>query len=158
MDKKEILKERFRIALTSTIKVISEKNKIEVDFKKKNLDSKNLLFLELNNLKSVDDYTKVRAEADSRALKLKYSNQKIFQKNLPKGSMAKTLYNIAEQIRYEVIGSDNLKGIKKNILKNYELKQKYKRKDQLKTKEDVKISEAFELYLQKHFLEVNLTN
>ena len=158
MDKKEILKERFRIALTSTIKVISEKNKIEVDFKKKNLDSKNLLFLELNNLKSVDDYTKVRAEADSRALKLKYSNQKIFQKNLPKGSMAKTLYNIAEQIRYEVIGSDNLKGIKKNILKNYELKQKYKRKDKLKTKEDVKISEAFELYLQKHFLEVNLTN
>ena len=98
MDKKEILKERFRIALTSTIKVISEKNKIEVDFKKKNLDYKNLLFLDLNNLKSVDDYTKVRAEADSRALKLKYSNQKIFQKNLPKGSMAKTLYNIAEQI------------------------------------------------------------
>ena len=131
MNKEEILKEKFKIALTSTIKVISEKDKIEVNFENKNLSSKNLRFFDLDNLKSIDDYTKVRAETDSEALKLRYSNKKIYEKNLPKNYIAKSLYNLTEKIRYEKIGSNNLKGIKQNLLKNYEFRQKYKRKDQL---------------------------
>jgi len=157
MNKEEALKEKFKIALTSTIKVISEKDKVEVNFENKNLSSKNLLFFDLDNLKSIDDYTKIRAETDSEALKLRYSNKKIYQKNLPKTSTAKSLYNLTEKIRYEKIGSDNLKGIKQNLLKNYEFRQKYKRKDQLNTKEDVSAKEAFELYLLKHFHNVKLT-
>jgi len=157
MNKEEALKEKFKIALISTIKVISEKDKVEVSFENKNLSSKNLRFFDLDNLKSIDDYTKIRAETDSEALKLRYSNRKIYQKNLPKTSIAKSLYNLTEKIRYEKIGSDNLKGIKQNLLKNYELKQKYKRKDQLNTKEDVSAKEAFELYLLKYFHNVKLT-
>ena len=157
MNKEEALKEKFKIALTSTIKVISEKDKVEVNFENNNLSSKNLHFFDLDNLKSIDDYTKIRAETDSEALKLRYSNKKIYQKNLPKTSTAKSLYNLTEKIRYEKIGSDNLKGIKHNLLKNYEFRQKYKRKDQLNTKEDVSAKEAFELYLLKHFHNVKLT-
>ena len=41
MNKEEALKEKFKIALTSTIKVISEKSKIEINFGNKNLSSKN---------------------------------------------------------------------------------------------------------------------
>ena len=143
MNKEEALKAKFKIALTSTIKVISEKDKVEVNFENKNLSSKNLCFFDLDNLRSIDDYTKIRAETDSEALKLKYSNKKISQKNLPKTSSAKTLYNLTEKIRYEKIGSDSLKGIKQNLLKNYEFRQKYKRKDHLKTKDDVSAKEAF---------------
>jgi len=157
MNKEEALKEKFKIALTSTIKVISEKDKVEVNFENKNLSSKDLHFFDLDNLKNIDDYTKIRAETDSEALKLRYSNKKIYQKNLPKTSTAKSLYNLTEKIRYEKIGSDNLKGIKQNLLKNYEFRQKYKRKDQLNTKEDVSAKEAFELYLLKHFHNVKLT-
>jgi cobaltochelatase CobT len=157
MNKEEALKEKFKIALTSTVKVISEKDKVEVNFENKNLGSKNFHFFNLDNLKSLDDYTKIRAETDSEALKLKYSNKKIYQKNLPKTSTAKSLYNLTEKIRYEKIGSYNLKGIKQNLLKNYELRQKYKRKDQLNAKEDVSAKEAFELYLLKHFHNVELT-
>ena len=157
MNKEEALKEKFKVALTSTIKVISEKDKLEVNFEKKNLDSKNLNFFNLDNLKSIDDYTKIRAETDSEALKLKYSNKEIYQKNLPKNSIAKSLYNLAEKVRYEKIGSDDLRGIRQNISKNYELKQKYNRKDQLNTKEDVNAKKAFELYLLKHFHNVKLT-
>ena len=149
MNKEEAIKEKFKIALTSTVKVISEKEKVEVNFGKNNLSSKNLRFFDLDNLKDIDDYTKIRAETDSEALKIRYSDNAIYQKNLPKNSNAKSLYHLAEQIRYEKIGSNNLKGIKHNILKNYELRQKYKRKDQLKTKEDVGVAEAFALYLQK---------
>ena len=127
MNKEEALKEKFKIALTSTIKVISEKDKVEVNFEKK-LDSKNLLFFDLDNLKSIEDYTKIRAEADSEALKLRYSNKKIYQKNLPKTSTAKSLYNLTEKIRYEKIGSDNLKGIKQNLLKITRLDKNTKEK------------------------------
>jgi cobaltochelatase CobT len=157
MNKEEALKEKFKIALTSTIKVISEKDKVEVNFENKSLNSKNLHFFDLDNLKSIDDYTKVRAETDSEALKLRYSNKKIYQKNLPKTSTAKSLYHLTEKIRYEIIGSNNLKGIKQNLLKNYEIRQKYKRKDQLNTKEDISAKEAFELYLLKHFHNIKLT-
>ena len=157
MNKEEALKEKFKIALTSTIKVISEKDKVEVNFENKSLNSKNLHFFDLDNLKSIDDYTKVRAETDSEALKLRYSNKKIYQKNLPKTFTAKSLYHLTEKIRYEIIGSNNLKGIKQNLLKNYEIRQKYKRKDQLNTKEDISAKEAFELYLLKHFHNVKLT-
>ena len=41
MNKEEALKEKFKIALTSTIKVISEKDKVEVNFENNNLNEKN---------------------------------------------------------------------------------------------------------------------
>ena len=113
MNKEEVLKEKFKIALTSTIKVIQEKDKVEVSFENKNLSSKNFQVFDLDNLKSLDDYTKIRAETDSEALKLRYSNRKTYQRNLPKTSAAKSLYNLTEKIRYEKIGSIILKVLNK---------------------------------------------
>ena len=156
MDKEELRKEKFKIALSSTIKVISGKEKLEFSFENNDVNLKNLNFFELNNLKNIDDFTKARASADSEALKIKYSNKKIYENNLPRNSTGKLLYNLSEKIRYEKIGSDSLDGVKKNLLSSYELKQKYKRKDQLKSKDDVNIIEAFELYLLKNFLKLKL--
>ena len=156
MDKEEARKEKFKLAITSTVKAISGKEKIEINFGDRNSNLKNSIFFQLDNLKNLEDFTKIRAETDSRALKIKYSNKKIYEKNLPTNSTSKFLYNLSEKIRYEQIGSNNLKGIKKNLLNNYELKQKFTKKNQLKSKEDVKVGEAFELYLLKNFLNVKL--
>ena len=156
MDKGEARKEKFKLAITSTVKVISGKEKIEINFGDRNSNLKNSIFFQLDNLKNLEDFTKIRAETDSRALKIRYSNKKIYEKNLPTNSTSKFLYNLSEKIRYEQIGSNNLKGIKKNLLNNYELKQKFTKKNQLKSKEDVKVGEAFELYLLKNFLNVKL--
>ena len=156
MNKEEARKEKFKLAITSTIKVISSKEKIEINFGDRNSNLKNSIFFQLDNLKNLEDFTKIRAETDSRALKIRYSNKKIYEKNLPTNSTSKFLYNLSEKIRYEQIGSNNLKGIKKNLLNNYELKQKFTKKNQLKSKEDVKVGEAFELYLLKNFLNVKL--
>ena len=49
-----------------------------------------------------------------------------------------------------------LKGISKNLRENYINKISLKRKDQLKSKEDVNISEAFELYMLKNFFNIHL--
>ena len=156
MDKEEARKEKFKLAITSTVKVISGKEKIEINFGDRNSNLKNSIFFQLDNLKNLEDFTKIRAKTDSRALKIRYSNKKIYEKNLPTNSTSKFLYNLSEKIRYEQIGSNNLKGIKKNLLNNYELKQKFTKKNHLKSKEDVKVGEAFELYLLKNFLNVKL--
>ncbi len=155
MNKEDNFKEKFKQALISTIKVISDEYRVETELKK-NLSSKNYNFFELDNLSNKQDYIKLRAETDSEALKRKFSNKKIYKKNLPKNSSCRLLYDITEKIRYELLGTKMLKGISKNLKENYNHKIIIKRKDQLKTKEDVDISEAFELYMLKNFFDIKL--
>jgi len=155
MKKEDNLKEQFKQALISTVKVISDEYKPEINLKK-NLSSKNYDFFELDNIKNKQDYIKLRAETDSEALKRKFSNKRIYQKNIPKKNSCKSLYYISEKIRYEMLGTKMLKGISKNLKVNYNYLLSIKRKDQLKTREDVTISEAFELYMLKNFFKIKL--
>jgi len=157
-NKENNFKEKFRQALTSTAKVISDDYKIKIKNNNKNLSSKNIDFFEINNLSNKTDFIKLRAETDSVALKKKFSNKEIYKKNLPSNISCRPLYNIAEKIRYEVLGGKMLKGIEKNLCDNYYHKIKLKRKDQLKSKEDVTVSEAFELYMLKNFHKIKLNS
>ncbi len=158
MSSKEInLKEKLRIALTSTSKVISGdfnlNNKISENKNLKNLDS-----IEIDDISNPGDFIRLRAETDSAALKKKFSNEMIYKKNLPSNVSLRSLYNIAEKIRYESLGGKMLKGIEKNFNENYTQVINKKRKDQLKTKEDVPVAEAFELYMLKNFHEIQLNS
>ena len=148
-------KEKLRQALASTIRVISG----DLEIKNKtndNKSSKKFDFFELDNINSTTDFVKARAESDSSALKKKFSNDEIYKKNLPLNSSCKSLYSIAEKIRYETLGGKMLKGIEKNLKDNYNQKISLKRKDQLKTKDDVPVIEAFELYMLKKFFNIKL--
>ena len=150
------LREKFRQALVSTAKVISDDYKIDLKSKNKNLDSKNVDIFDLDKIDSNEDFVRLRAEADTQALKKKFSNNEIYQKNLPSNNSCKVLYNISEKIRYELLGSKMLKGVSKNLSENYYQKIKFKQKEKLQTKEDVNISEAFELYMLKNFFDIKL--
>ena len=156
-NKTESLKEKLKQALSSTARVISDDLS-----KKKRLDNQKkvdkLEFFELENLNSKSDFLKARADMDSQALKRKFSDEEIFKKNLPTGSSCKSLYTIAEKIRYETLGSKMLKGIQKNLKDNYIQINKQKRKDQLKSKDDVSVLEAFELYMLKNFHDIELNS
>jgi len=151
------LKEKFRIALTSTAKVISDDFDFNKNGHKKN-KSNDKNFIKIDDINSTNDFIRLRAETDSSALKKKFSNDEIYRKNLPEGNSSKTLYNIAEKIRYEALGGQILKGVEKNFNKNYSRIIHQKRRDQLKTKEDVTVSEAFELYMLKNFHKVKLNS
>ena len=151
------LKEKLKQALDSTVRVISDDFKIK-DNNDKNKSSKKFDFFNIENLNSKSDFIKARAEADSSALKIKFSNDKIYKTNLPSNSSCKSLYSIAEKIRYETLGMKMLKGIEKNLKENYQQIINFKRKDQLKTKDDVPVVEAFELYMLKKFHNVELNN
>ena len=154
MNKEDNFKEKFKQALISTVKVISDDYRPNID--KKNASSKNLNFFEFDNLNNRHDFIRLRAETDSEALKKKFSNKEIYQKNLPSNSSYRSLYNVSEKIRYELLGSRMLKGIFKNLNENYNQKLSLKRKDQLETKDDVNVVEAFELYMLKNFLNIKL--
>ena len=155
MKKDQNTKEKFKQALISTIKVISE------EFKKDPKNSKDIYtkrfdFIEIDNLESKQNFIKLRAEADSEALKIKFSNKETYDQNVPKNIACKKLYDISEKMRYEILGSKMLKGISKNLKNNYNYLLSIKKKDKIKTKEDVSISEAFELYMLKNFFDINL--
>jgi len=159
MDEEELLKERFKSAVSSAVKAISGNYDIEIKFGDNSPTKKNFLNLpEIANLKKLQDFTNLRAFADSEALKIKYANEKTYLKNQPEGSMAKALYAIAEKIRYEKIGSNKLKGVKNNITQCYENKFLDKKIEEIKTESDVPITEAFELYLRSYFFEIKQNN
>ena len=157
MKKDQNIKEKFKQALISTIKVISDDFKTDPKIKK---DSKldNFDFIEIDNLENKQNYVKLRAEADSEALKIKFSNKDIFNQKIPKNTACKKLYEISEKMRYEILGSKMLKGVSHNLKNNYNYLLSLKRKDQIKSKDDVPISEAYELYMLKNFFNVKLNS
>ena len=85
MDEQELLKERFKSAVSSTVKAISENFDLEIKFGNNNLSSKenSLNLPEVSSLKKLQDFTNLRAFADSEALKIKYTDEKIYLKMNP---------------------------------------------------------------------------
>ncbi len=151
------LKEKLKQALESTFRVISDdfKNNEKLN---ENKDQNKFDIFELDNLNTKSDFIKARAETDSSALKKKFSNEEIYKKNLPSKLSCKSLYSIAEKIRCESLGGKMLKGIEKNFVENYNQTINLKKKDQLKTKDDVSVNEAFELYMLKKFHNIELNS
>ena len=70
--KEELFKERFKQALDSTYKVISE----EIDNLGKKKKQENIEDYKISNLYSREDYIKFRAYTDSNALKKKIFRQR----------------------------------------------------------------------------------
>ena len=97
--KQENFKEKFKQALISTAKVISDDYLTNKKNIKKNFSSKNLDFFELDNLSNKHDFIRLRAETDSEALKKKFSNKEIYKKNIPTKKSCRMLYDISEKIR-----------------------------------------------------------
>jgi len=155
-NKEDNFKEQFKQALISTARVISDDYKLDVKKINKDLDSQKIDFFDVKNLSNKVDFIRLRAETDSGALKKKFSNKKIFNKNMPDNPSCKSLYNIAEKIRYEILGGKMLTGVGKNLTENYNQKINLIHKNQLKNKEDVTIIEAFELYMLKKFFNLEL--
>jgi cobaltochelatase CobT len=155
-NKEDNFKEQFKQALISTAKVISEDYKPDVKKIDRDLNSKKIDIFDVTNLSNKNDFIRLRAETDSGALKKKFSNKEIFDKNSPDNPSCKSLYKIAEKIRYEILGGKMLKGVKKNLNENYNQKIVSTHKNQLKSKEDVTVTEAFELYMLKKFLNLEL--
>ena len=153
--KREILEEKIKQALNSTYKVISDQLKNE-KLNSKNTNIKSLDFSEIKDLKNKDDYVKLRASTDSKALKLRFSDNSIFLKNHPRNPALKRIYQLSEVMRCEMLGSKMLNGIKKNLENYYYQKIRDKNYKDVNTKEDSNLTDAFELYLLEKFYKFKL--
>ncbi len=149
-NKKEKL-EDFKTAISSTVRSLSNSQKIEVSFGGQlSKTSQNSIKLpDLENIRNKINYEEIRAIADSKSLIFRFSDKNTFKKYEPEGPISKKLYGIAEKIRCEKIGTSYFKGIKNNIEKHY---QKRIAGLDLKSSED-KISESFENYLRVKVLD-----
>ncbi len=149
-NKKEKL-EDFKTAISSTVRSISNCQKINVSFGSQisKTDKNSIKLPELERTNNKFNYEKIRAIADSKSLEFRFSNVDTLKKFEPKGNISKKLYNISEKIRCEKIGINYFKGIKNNIEKFY-----INRVSGLdfKNSED-KILESFENFLRVKFLD-----
>ncbi len=154
-NKKEKL-EYFKTAISSTVRSLSNSDKIEVCFgnQTQKTDKNSIKLPELENISNQINFEEIRAISDSKSLRARFSNLKILKKYEPVGNVSKKLYNISEKIRCERIGTSYFKGVKNNIEKYY---NKRVSGVDLKSSED-KIIESFENYLRTKFLDFQNNN
>ena len=130
--------EKYKSAIHSTAKAIArttikeKREKFDKISRPKIISSENL-----------EEILEARVLADSEALKIKYSDEQLITEYQPSGTIAKTLYNVAEKIRYEKIGSDQFKGVKNNLNKFYQ-----KKISDSNVHSQNFIADAFEAYLR----------
>ena len=154
MKNDEEIREKVRLAVISSFKAISyDVNKKQVD-----IDNtlKNFNLIDNERFKFENDFSKLRARSDSEALKFKYSDFSILEKNKPKNNVQNNLYNISEKIRYELIGSKKYNGIRKNLKKFYLDEKINIIAKNLSKEKEISTEQAFEIYMLKKFLDFNL--
>ena len=139
--------EKFKNAVFSTAKAIARKSISLED--QKQLDK--ITAPKIISINNHEEMLEARANADSEALRIRHSDETIFKKNEPKGTVSKSLYKIAEKIRYEKIGSDQYIGIENNLNNFYQKKI---------MDSDVHsqnfIADAFEAYLRKNMMNLEI--
>ena len=155
MNKEDIIKEKFKQALQSTYKVISDDYRVG---KNKKNEENTYSVGEIENITDKYQFKKLRAETDSEALKKRFSDKKLLDKNNPQNPSCRTLYQLAEKMRYELLGSEMLKGISKNFKDNYKYRLKNIKHQNIVKKEDTNIIDAFEIYMTNKFFNVELSH
>ena len=130
--------EKFKTAIHSTAKAIARSNLQEKKEKFEKISKPKILSPE-----NQEEILEARVLSDSDALKIKYSDEYILNKNQPSGTISRSLYQIAEKIRYEKIGSDQFKGIKNNLNQFYQ-----KKISESNVHSQNFIADAFEAYLR----------
>jgi cobaltochelatase CobT len=130
--------EKFKTAIHSTAKAIARSNLQEKKEKFEKINKPKILSPE-----NQEEILEARVLSDSDALKIKYSDEYILNKNQPSGTISRSLYQVAEKIRYEKIGSDQFKGIKNNLNQFYQ-----KKISESNVHSQNFIADAFEAYLR----------
>ena len=130
--------EKFKTAIHSTAKAIARSNLQEKKEKFEKISKPKILSPE-----NQEEILEARVLSDSDALKIKYSDEYILNKNQPSGTISRCLYQVAEKIRYEKIGSDQFKGIKNNLNQFYQ-----KKISESNVHSQNFIADAFEAYLR----------
>ena len=153
MLKNEEIIEEFKKSLIVTVKSISKKEDLEINFIKENpFIEGNTINLTQPNIESLKkNLFYIRAEADKMALECRFHSNEIHQNFLANDEKANEILNAVEESRVEANGSYIFKGVKANITKKHLIDLK---KNKLK-KSNENIAEAFRYVAYEKFLNID---
>ena len=121
-DKKDLIND-FKKAISSTLRAISKRKDIDINFGLDRATDSNSVTLPIPSIKLEDlEKKEIRGIADSIALKFKYHNEKTHASLKPSSKVAKNIFDSIEDARYESLGIIEYNGIKANLDKNMESK------------------------------------
>ncbi len=114
-------KSSFEQAELSVLKTLSEQKELNISYTKGNYPVHNLqgknLFIPEQSLSTLGNYKQIiRGMIDSSAFRLRYHSEKIQQKFKSEQKTVQTIFEACEEVRTDIIGSNQLEGTAKNIL------------------------------------------
>ena len=138
--------EVFKKSISSTLKAISKKKDIHINFGAEKEISNETVTLPIPSIKLEDiEKKEIRGIADSLALKFKYHDKKLHEKLKPNSKMINKIFDSIEDARYEAIGINEYSGIKNNL----EINMESKYKNIQINKNDVAIEDSAKLIIQE---------
>ena len=96
-----------------------------------------------------EDLNVLRGEADAVALRLRYNDTNTYHRQLPMGGSSAELFDIAEQVRVEALGSKILAGVSKNLDEYHEARCKEKGFHLVTDREESQIADAVGMLLRE---------
>ena len=148
-DKKDQIND-FKKAISSTLRAISKKKYININFGADIVIDSNSVTLPLPSIKLEDlEKKELRGIADSIALKFKYHNKKTHESLKPKSKVANKIFDSIESARFESLGIIEYSGIKNNLDKHMEAKYKNNQINNLIHRNEVAIEDAVKLIIQE---------
>ena len=109
--------EAFKRVTAATMRAVSHKPDLAVDFTPDQPRVRGLrarLQPPSRNLPA-DEVAKIRGQADSLALKLRYHDEALHNRQMPSGDSARKIFNEVEQARCEALGSRLMDGVAANL-------------------------------------------
>ena len=148
----------FKKAISSTLRAISKKKDIDINFGADTSIDSNSVTLPLPSIKLEElEKKEIRGIADSIALKFKYHDKKTHATLKPKSKVAKNIFDSIEDARYESLGIIEYYGIKSNLDKNMESKYKNNKVNKLINRNEVSIEDAAKLIIQEKLTDKTLS-
>jgi len=150
---KNVLIESFKKSIESTVKAISNKKNVTVEFgNQKDHKLKKIQLSKIECEKKLSNKEIIRGEGDSASLIEKYHDPNLHNELAPSNQLYKKIFNELEFLRCEVIGSEKMLGVKKNI----DYLEKVYLKNTLVNKEKVSIEKTFKIAIKKSINNQNI--
>jgi cobaltochelatase CobT len=98
-----------------------------------------------------DGVANLRGVADAAALRLRYHDDRVHARRLPRTRDARAVYEAVEQARVEALGCRLMSGVAANIASALEQRCKAEGFDSVRRREQAPVSEALRLLAREHF-------
>lgn len=142
----------FKQALASTTRALSGKRKISVGFEDAPANENSITLASIPELPDQHARSPIRGAADHAALYARHHNNLLHQHHRPSDNMAGNAFDILENIRVESIGSQDLKGVKYNLYRRFELQAMQKNVHS----GVLSITDQLELFARRHIQQMPL--